>query len=155
MAHRSHNHAYYWQLPPPHLFRAPRLFRREEYTPKSVSSFWNNITSNMKVMVLKTVSYHKYHNKIKPYLRDIIIDLPSSYKWKIQLTIAINFIFSKDTGEEHFMHPSSENIKSTPYNDANEVVTELFESLRSKYQDNLETLIRGSDFIFDSVQLMY
>ena len=53
------------------------------------------------------------------------------------------------------MHPSSENIKSTPYNDANEVVTELFESLRSKYQDNLETLIRGSDFIFDSVQLMY
>ena len=109
----------------------------------------------MKVMVLKTVSYHKYHNKIKPYLRDIIIDLPSSYTWKIQLTIAINFIFSKDTGEEHFMHPSSENIKSTPHNDANEVVTELFESLRSKYQDNLETLIRGSDFIFDSVQLMY
>ena len=46
----------------------------------------------------------------------------------------------------------SDNIKFTPYNDANEVVNELFESLRSKYQDNLETSIRGSDFIFDSVK---
>ena len=53
------------------------------------------------------------------------------------------------------MHSASDNIKFTPYNDANEVVNELFESLRSKYQDNLEISMRGSDFIFDSVQLMY
>ena len=31
----------------------------------------------------------------------------------------------------------------------------IFESLRSKYQDNLETSMNGSGFIFDSVQLMY
>ena len=30
-----------------------------------------------------------------------------------------------------------------------------FEWLRSKTQDSLETSIKGSDFIFDSVQLMY
>ena len=30
-------------------------------------------------------------------MRDIIIDLQSSDTWKIQLTIAINFISSKDT----------------------------------------------------------
>ena len=53
------------------------------------------------------------------------------------------------------MHSSSNNIKFTSYNDANEVVDELFESLRSRYQENLETLMRGSDFIFDSVQLMF
>ena len=29
------------------------------------------------------------------------------------------------------------------------------ESLRSRYQRHLETLMRGSNFIFDSVQLMY
>ena len=28
-------------------------------------------------------------------------------------------------------------------------VTELFESLLLRYQDNLETSMRGSDFIFD------
>ena len=52
------------------------------------------------------------------------------------------------------MYSTSGNIKFTSYNDANEVVNELFQSRRSKYQDNLETSMRGSDFIFDSVQLM-
>ena len=53
------------------------------------------------------------------------------------------------------MHSTSGNIKFTSYNDANEVVNEVFESLCSRYQGNLETSMRGSDFIFDSVQLMY
>ena len=39
--------------------------------------------------------------------------------------------------------------------DANEVVDDLFESLRSRYKGNLETSMRGRDFSFDSVQLMY
>ena len=41
------------------------------------------------------------------------------------------------------------------FNDANEVVDELLESLYSRYQGNLETSIRGSDFIFDSSQIIY
>ena len=51
------------------------------------------------------------------------------------------------------MHSTSDNIKFTPYNDANEVVNELFEPRRSKYQDNLETSTRGGELIFDSVNL--
>ena len=88
-------------------------------------------------------------------MKDIIIVLQSSDTWKIHLTIAINFISSKDTEEEREMYSSSDNIKCTSYNDANEVVNELFESLLSRYQENLETSMTGSDFIFDSVQLMY
>ena len=88
-------------------------------------------------------------------MRNIIIDLQNSDTWKIQLTIAINFISSKGAEEERVMHSTSDNIKFTSYNDANEVVNELFESLRSRYQGNLETSMRGSDFIFHSVQLMY
>ena len=57
----------------------------------------------------------------------------------IQVTIEINFIFSKDAAEEHAMYSRSNNIKFTSYNDANEVADELFESLRSRYQGNLET----------------
>ena len=53
------------------------------------------------------------------------------------------------------MHSRSDNIKFTPYNDANENVDELFDSLRSRYQGNLEASMRGSDFIFDPVQLVY
>ena len=49
------------------------------------------------------------------------------------------------------MYTASENIKCTSYNDVNDVVNKLFESLLSRYQDNLETSIRGSDFVVDSV----
>ena len=88
-------------------------------------------------------------------MRNIIIDLQSPDKWKIHLAIVTNFISSKDTEEERVMYAMSGNIKFTSYNDANDVVNELFESLLSRYEDNSETLMRGSNFIFDSVQLMY
>ena len=101
------------------------------------------------------LSLDEYLDKIKPYLRNIIIDLQNSDTLKIQLLIRINFISLKDNEEEHVMHPNSYNIKFTSYNDANQVVNELFDSLCSKYQDNLETSMKGKDFIFDSVQLMY
>ena len=52
------------------------------------------------------------------------------------------------------MHSRSDNIKCTAYSDANDVIDKLFKSLRSMYQENLETSMKGSDFIFNSVQLM-
>ena len=88
-------------------------------------------------------------------MRDIIINLQKFDTRKIQLTIAINFISSKDIDEERVMHSTSENIKFMPNDNANEVINELFESLLSRYQTSLETSIRGSNFNFDSVQLLY
>ena len=92
------------------------------------------------------MSLDNYLNKIEPYLRNIIIDLQNSDKLKIQLTIEIRFISSRDV--------RSDNIKFTSYNYAKEVVDKLFASLYPIYQRNLETSIRGSDFIFDLVQMM-
>ena len=133
------------------------LFEQEEdyYKPKIVNSFWNNIYIEYESNGDKNnnLSLDEYLNKIKPSLKDIIIDLQSS--WKIKLTISINFISSKDTKEERVMYSTSNNIKFTTYNDVNEVVNELVASLRAKYQDDLEALMKGSDFIFDSVQLMH
>ena len=37
---------------------------------------------------------------------------------------------------------------------ADEVIEELFESLRNRYQKNLES-IKGSEFVFDYVHLLY
>ena len=48
-----------------------------------------------------------------------------------------------------------DNIKFTSCNDTNEVINELFDSLLSRFQDNLETSMRGSDFIFHSVKVMH
>ena len=39
----------------------------------------------------------------------------------------IIFVFFKDGDEEHVMHSKSDNIKFMPYDNANEVVAELFE----------------------------
>ena len=53
------------------------------------------------------------------------------------------------------MHSNSDNIKITPYSDANGVIEKIIKSIHSKYQENIETSVKGSDFIFNSVQLMY
>ena len=51
----------------------------------------------------------------------------------------LTFISSKDTEKEHVMQTRSNNIKFRSFNDVNEVVDELYDSLRSKYQGKLET----------------
>ena len=110
----------------------------------------------MKVVVIKIkTSVQEYLDKIKPYLRDIITNLEKSDTWKIQLTIAINFISSKDVDEEHVMHSKSNNKESMQNDNANEVENELFELLISRCEISLEISMRGSDFIFNSVQLLY
>ena len=53
------------------------------------------------------------------------------------------------------MYSTNSNIKFTPYSDVNEVINEIIESLRSRHKRYLETSLRGSEFIFDSVQLRY
>ena len=53
------------------------------------------------------------------------------------------------------MHLKSDNIEFISYDNANEVVNELSESFFSRYQIGLETSMRRSDFIFDSVQLLH
>ena len=50
------------------------------------------------------------------------------------------------------MHSKGDNIK---FNYVNKVVDKLFESLCLRYQDNLQTSVEGSEFVFDSVELMY
>ena len=48
----------------------------------------------------KNLPLKEHLDKIKLYLRDIIIDLQKPGQWKVQLTIAINFISSKDVDED-------------------------------------------------------
>ena len=82
-------------------------------------------------------------------MRDIVINLQKYDTWKIQLTIAINFISSKDIDEDRVMRSKRDNTEFVSYDDANQVVSELFESLPSRYQIGLETSIRGRDFTFE------
>ena len=83
----------------------------------------------------KNLFLDEYLNKIEPYLRNIRTNLQKSDTWEIQLTIPINFISSKDEEGERIMHSKGGNVKLKSYNDANIIFDKLFESLRSKYQE--------------------
>ena len=63
----------------------------------------------------------------------------------------MKFNSSKVVEEESVMHSKSDNIEFMPDDNA----IEVDESLLSRYQIGLETSIKESDFIFDSVQLLY
>ena len=137
----------------------PKIHKQEDdnYEPIRVGIFWNinYIEYESNHDRNKNLSLKEYLDQIKPYLRDVIIYLHDSDIWEIQLAIAINFISSKDVEENCVMHSKCNNIKFTLYNDGNEVIVEFFKTLLSRYQGNFETSIRGSNFIFDSVQTMY
>ena len=81
----------------------------------------------------------EYLDKIRTYLRDIINDLKQSDTWKIQLTITINFISSKDDNDEdHIMHSKSDNVEIVISDKADEVRKTLFDSLKNRYQNKRE-----------------
>ena len=73
---------------------------------------------------------------------------------KIQLTVANNFISFTDNYEERVMHSKSDNIEIMINGEADEVIYELFDSLKNRYHHNLESM-KGSEFVFDYVQLLY
>ena len=52
------------------------------------------------------------------------------------------------------MHSKSDNTEFMTHDNANDVPDEIYELLLLRYQIGLETWMRWTDFIFDSVQLM-
>ena len=66
---------------------------------------------------------------IRPYLRDIINDHKTQGEWKIQLTMVINFLSSKDFDEIRTMRAKSNNIEINMGNKTDEIIKKLFESL--------------------------
>ena len=116
------------------------LFEHEEedyYKPATASNFWSNRYIEYKSKGdRKTLSVEEYLNKIKPYLKNITNDLKESRTWKIHLTITINFISSKDDNDE--MHSKSDSIEMMMNDEAEEVIEELFESLKKRYQNKLK-----------------
>ena len=70
----------------------------------------------------KILSVEQYLNKIRPYLKDIINNLKKSDTWKIQLTMANNFISPIENDEGCVMHSKSNNSKIMINGEADEVV---------------------------------
>ena len=52
------------------------------------------------------------------------------------------------------MHSKGDNIEIMIDDEADEVIKQLFDSLKNGYQSDLESM-KGSEFAFDYVQLLY
>ena len=86
----------------------------------------------------------------------MINNYKSKGEWKIQLTAEINFTSLKPYFDEtRIMHTKSDNTKIMIGSDTNEVIKELFKSFLQRYQEDLQEKMRGSDFEFDGIQLLY
>ena len=130
---------------------------RDYYKPVIINGAFsnNNIQHESKGNNDKIVTVDKYLDIIRPYLRDIINDHKIKSEWKIQLTIAINFISSKaDSSETRIMHAKSDNVEIMIRSNTDEIVEELFRSRLQRNQEGLEESMKGSLFVFDGVNAL-
>ena len=74
----------------------------------------------------------------------------------MQLIADINFISLKPGSDEtRVMYTKGDNIEIRIGDDIKDVIKELFKSLLKRYQENLQEKMRGSEFGFDGVNLLY
>ena len=69
--------------------------------------------------------------------------------------MTINLISSKDSEETRTMHTKSNDVEIMMDSETDEIIEELFKSFLQKYQEGLEESMRGSEFVYDSVDALY
>ena len=73
--------------------------------------------------------------------------------WEIQISMRVNSISSKDNEETRTIYVWSNNESVMWVSDTDYVVKERFRSFLHNYQEELK-IIKGSEFIFESVELI-
>ena len=136
------------------------LFRlsisEDYYKPKLVNNGYSGNYAQYESKGDKILTVEQYLSLIEPYLAGLINDYKSKGEWKVQLTTRINFISLKPGSDETcVIHSKSDNVEIRIGDDINDVLKELFKSLLKIYQENLQEKMRGSEFGFDGVNLLY
>ena len=129
---------------------------KDYYKPKFVKSGYNNNYTRYESKGDKILTVKEYLGLTEPYLADMITDYKSKGEWKIQLAAEINFTSLKpDSNETRLMHTKSDNEEIMVASDTNDVIKELFKSFLHRYQEGLQEKMKGSEFEFDGVNLLY
>ena len=86
---------------------------------------------------------------------DIINNHKTQKECKIQLVTEINFISSKDIKETRTMYTNSDNVDIMIGYETDQIIEKNFNSLLQRYQKGLEEKMRGSEFVYDSINLLH
>ena len=100
------------------------------------------------------LSIDEYFNIIKPYLKDLIDDHKFKGEWKIQLSMRVIFDSFTDVSKTRKMYTKSDNILIMNGIETEYIINELINTFNKRYQEGLETKMRGSSFTFDHVDLL-
>ena len=134
------------------------LFNEEDdyYKPKEVKRAFDGgyVLYESRGASDDRLSIDEYFNIIRPYLKDLIDDHKSKNEWKIQLSMRIIFVSFTDANETHEMHTKSDNITIMRGVETEDIINELFNTFRKRYQEGLETKMKGSSFTFACVDLL-
>ena len=100
------------------------------------------------------LAIYEYFHKIKPFLNDMIDDYKSKGEWKIQIAMRMIFVCFVDRNETQVMHTKSDNIKIMNGTDTSDAINELMDSFTKRYQEGLQTKMKGNSYIFERVDLL-
>ena len=92
---------------------------------------------------------------IRPYLRDMINNYKTRRESKIQLIMQINFVSFKDSKETRTMYTKSRNTEIMMGKKTDGIIEELRKSLLKNYKKDLKKPMRESEFVPDSIDLLY
>ena len=84
----------------------------------------------------------------------MIDDHKAKGEWKIQLTMRIIFVSFTDANETREIHTKGDNTTIMSGIETDDAINELFNSFRRRYQEGLETKIKGSSFTFERIYLL-
>ena len=100
------------------------------------------------------INDQKTHWKLKVHSGNKIIDQKTPAECKIQLTLLINFMSSKDSEETRTMHTKSHNVQIMMGNGIDDIIKGIFGISFAKILRKISRKMIESEFIFDSVDLL-
>ena len=100
------------------------------------------------------LALYEYFDKIKPHLKDMIDDYKPKGEWKIQITLRIIFISFIDKNVTQVMHTKSDNVEIMNGTDTSDAINKLINSFMKRYQEGLETKMKGSSYMFEHIDLL-
>ena len=100
----------------------------------------------------------QYLDMIKPYLSDLINENKAiennSNEWKIQINMHVSFVSSNDNGENRTVFVWTDNEDIRLGNKVDDIVKRLINPFLNNYQKEEVILRNGSNFVFESVDLL-
>ena len=131
-------------------------FNEDYYKPKLTKSGYDNNYTQYESKGDRILSIQEYLVLIEKCLRELINQYKNEDELKVQLSAEINFLSLKlGSDETRIMYTRSDDEEFMNGSDTDEVIKLLFRSFLQKYQENLQNKMRGSDFEFDGVNLLY